>query len=247
MTKETIRLNGGDAGRRDVIRSLKNIPDQRAFFRDIYKINKQLNANNARVSFSPDGKAILNNAETVHPTELRQQLRINSPANVFSNIPPIPEGNLISANSEINLTGSFETHVDMKGLRFLVAGLASSFSIDSEENLQNNLLNLLECLTIKAFNLFFEFVKSFVRENGDNIQKMLHRIIPFENFMNDIFNILHTLKPIQRDDLSEFVVEALEQHRADLTEQIRKFYDGLRQTGKLDGKCKVCNGVFYIE
>lgn len=57
MEKETIRLAGNEAsGRSDIIRFINNVNDKNDFFAGAIRINKGLNANNVKISFSPDGE-----------------------------------------------------------------------------------------------------------------------------------------------------------------------------------------------
>uniref|UniRef100_A0A1B0C8P3 DUF4781 domain-containing protein n=1 Tax=Lutzomyia longipalpis TaxID=7200 RepID=A0A1B0C8P3_LUTLO len=88
MSKETIRLKGESTGKADIVRNLKKIPDHKEYFRDMYKVNKQLNEANVKPSFGSDGQMQLNGqpGNTV-PSELRANLKAASTAEVFSSIP----------------------------------------------------------------------------------------------------------------------------------------------------------------
>lgn len=99
MFKETVRVSGPEAGTRDVIKSLRNIPDRNAFFRDLNKINKPLNQNNIKISFDGTDKALLNHDVAVTPSELRSNLRLQAPEVVFADVPSRPQANATRASS----------------------------------------------------------------------------------------------------------------------------------------------------
>lgn len=60
MEKETIRTaKDVTTGKRDIIRCLKNVENTNDFIAKSLRMNKQLNASKAKISFSPDGKIYL--------------------------------------------------------------------------------------------------------------------------------------------------------------------------------------------
>lgn len=243
MSKETVRLKGGSAGRSDIIRSLKNIPDRPEYFRDIYKINKELNRNNIKISFGADGKAVMNAAEPFKPAELRQQLKQNAPVVVFSNVPDNPEVNPVNVNSELNLTTP--SNIDLDSLRHMITTIQEGYRVINPDDLRSSVVNLLEHLTLTAFNIFVAYVKKFVRENGDNIQRTIHRIIPFEDFFNDIFKIF--IEIAEKNNISDFIENKLQQNADSIEFAIKEFYNQFRPTGSLSEKCKFCGGMFYSD
>lgn len=99
MHKETVRVSGEETGTRDVIKSLRNIQDHKAFFRDLSKINKPLNQNDIRISFDGSDRALLNNNVAVAPNELRSDLRLQSPEVVFADVPSRPQPNATAAST----------------------------------------------------------------------------------------------------------------------------------------------------
>ncbi|XP_037965158.2 uncharacterized protein LOC105384324 isoform X2 [Plutella xylostella] len=80
-TAETRRLKGTVQGNADIIKALNKIENKDDFFAALNRANKDMNKNKVRVSLSPDGKAIFNNAHKLDVNEIgnmgradRQQL-----------------------------------------------------------------------------------------------------------------------------------------------------------------------------
>uniref|UniRef100_A0A1B0CZ15 Uncharacterized protein n=1 Tax=Phlebotomus papatasi TaxID=29031 RepID=A0A1B0CZ15_PHLPP len=89
MAKETIRLNGESQGKADIIRSLRKVPDHKAYFRDMQKINKDLNSAKVKVSFGGDSEPLLNGQPSkAMPNEIRANLKAGSAATVFEGVAP---------------------------------------------------------------------------------------------------------------------------------------------------------------
>lgn len=242
MSKETVRLRGGDTGRSDIIRSLKNIPDQKEFFRDVYKINKELNKNNIKISFGPDGKALLNTAEPFKPSELRAQLKQNAPASVFANIPENPEVNYVNVKSELNL---IPNNIDSKTFVEAIGAIQAVYHVLNSDDLRSSIINFLETLTVRGFNIFMTFVKTFVAQYGDDIQRRTQRFIPFESFLNDIFKILYEIA--EETGINDFIEEQLIQNEQMIYIAINEFYNQFRPQGDRTGTCKLCGGTFYVD
>lgn len=153
MFKETVRVSGSDVGTRDVIKSLRNIPDRNAFFRDLNKINKSLNQNNIKISFDGSDKALLNHNVAVTPSELRADLRLQSPEVVFANVPSQPQPNATRAStssavfgepvygsrlmnsSQVNPTSdsSLLNSLNLTGNAIAIGRLAHEFYMDNHE------------------------------------------------------------------------------------------------------------------
>lgn len=108
MLKETIRRNG-DTGHADVIRSLRSISNHRGFFRDLFKINGQLNENNVRISFDRSGRPVLNGDVPFEAAQLRADLRQMPGAERFAGVPtnagPAAGGATFRGSSTVPMDG----------------------------------------------------------------------------------------------------------------------------------------------
>jgi len=238
MYKESIRVSGVDASKSDLIRTLRNIPDKHQFFRDIYKVNKNLNQNNIRISFKGEpGVAFLNHEVPIAPSALRENLRTNAANQVFSGVPEIPISRTTS--NVVNSNSSLEPILYVQSTVGALVGICSSLDMN---DLRNSIINIVESLTKDACNMFFNFVEEFVRSERTSIEQELHRFIPMEQYINDIFKVFLAFSG---EYVSEFILNNIN-NREWMYKLIHDFYDGLRPEGKLSGKCNICNGQYYI-
>lgn len=65
MSAETRRVKGTIEGNTDVIKAFKTIENKDEFFGKLKYMNKSFNKNKVRISLSPDGKVLINNAHKV--------------------------------------------------------------------------------------------------------------------------------------------------------------------------------------
>lgn len=201
MFKETVRVSGSDTGTRDVIKSLRNIPDRNTFFRDLNKVNKQLNQNNIKISFDGSDKALLNHNVAVTPSELRSDLRLQSPEVVFGNVPSRPQPNATRASTSSAAFGE-----PVHG-----SGLMNNLQAQPKSDMSSlNSLNLVG-IAIRVGRLAYDFYM----DNRELIAEQCQ--IHFdERFVDDIHRILCFLaeraqKPFN-DYLASVTVDFLNSH-----------------------------------
>lgn len=245
MVKETIRLKGVDAGHVDVIRSLRNIKEHKQFFNDAYKVNKELNKNNIRISLGPEGEILLNDGKATTPTELRNNLKELPSEGVFANLPTIPDSHPAAAKINLNEKPSVTSSVSKHHVIMVVKGLLDLGTfIKSSEDLESALIDFAERVTLYVFDSFVEFIKWYFIENSCRINNYLHVPIPFEDVLMVALNIIHNLSEglgvdeyLQRIDFNF------------LRLQINEFYDNLRvriqRRGEPNEQCKICSGSYY--
>lgn len=247
LVKETIRQKGVDAGHVDVIRSLRNIKDSKQFFGDAYKVNKELNKNNVRISLHPDGEILLNDGKVTTPTELRNDLQQLPSEDVFANLPTIPESHPAAAKISFNETQSMTSSVSKEYVLMVVRGLfhLGTF-IKNKEDLESVLIDFAERVTIFAFDSFVSFMKSYFTENGKRISDNLNVDLPFEDVLLVAVNIIRNLSDANGLDIDKYM-EQIEWNFLRL--QINEFYDNLRDRRRRRGNpselCKICSGSYY--
>lgn len=244
LTKETIRTRGSSLGKNDVIRSLNNIPDHNEFFRDAYKINKELNKNNVKVSFTSDGTGTMqmnNGGEAFIPGEVRQNLRQQPASTVFASAPNTPGLTLTNPNNEILLTTA-NGLIDPARVNSLIHIITSVFAVVSEGDLRNNILNFVDKMTDRAFNIFMQILNEFYLDFGDVIQNQLNRIIPYEQVMYDAFLALYG---VAKERLNEYLEGVWQNHREIPMMLLQDYYYEMRVSASVNTLCKVCGGSFF--
>lgn len=190
MFKETVRVSGPDAGTRDVIKSLRNIPNRNAFFRDLNKINKPLNENNIKISFDGSDKALLNHNVAVTPSELRSDLRLHSPEVVFADVPSRPQPNATRASTSSAAFGEPVYSSGLMNTLQVYPTLDSSFL--NSLNLAGNAINLCRL----AYDFFMD--------NRELIAEQCQ--IHFDNrFVDDIHRILRFLADRAGKDFADYL------------------------------------------
>lgn len=248
MVKETIRQKGVDAGHVDVIRSLRNIKEPKQFFTDAYKVNKELNKNNVRISLHPDGEILLNDGVATTPTELRNNLsNQQSGENVFANVPTIPESHPAAAKISFNENRSITTPVTRDHVMLVVKGLFSLGTfINSKDDLETVLIDFGQRVTLYVFDSFVDFMKSYFAENCQRIGRYLNVQIPFEDVLMVALNIIGNQSNANGLDTEKYM-EQIDWNFLRL--QINEFYENLRDRQRRRGVateyCKICSGSYY--
>lgn len=247
LVKETIRQKGVDAGHVDVIRSLRNIKDSKQFFNDAYKVNKELNKNNVRISLTPDGEILLNDGKATTPTELRNNLKLSPSEDVFANLPTIPESHPAAAKVNFNENLRIFPTVSKEHVIMVVKGLFQLGTfIKCSEDLESVLIDFAERVTLYVFDSFVDFMKSYFSENSRRIGGYLNVAIPFEDVLMVALNIIRNLSESSGVDMDRYL-EQIDWNFLRL--QINEFYDKLRvrmeSRGKPNEQCKICSGSFY--
>lgn len=234
-----------DAGHVDVIRSLRNIKEPKQFFGDAYKVNKELNKNNIRISLHPDGEILLNDGKATTPTELRNNLSQQSGENVFANLPAIPDSHPAAATINFNENPSLMPSATKDHVMLVIKGLFSLGTfIRSKEDLESVLIDFSERVTLYVFDSFVDFMKSYFAENSQRIAGYLNVAIPFEDVLVVALEIIRNL--CDGFDLERYM-EQIDWNFLRL--QINEFYENLRDRERKRGEpnehCKICSGVYY--
>lgn len=247
LVKETIRQKGVDAGHVDVIRSLRNIKEPKQFFGDAYKVNKELNKNNVRMSLHADGEILLNDGMAITPTELRNNLKQGE--NVFASLPTIPESHPAAANISFNevKTTAPSSMVTKEHIGLVIKALLSLDTfINSREDLESMLIDFAERVTLYVFDSLVDFVKSYFAENSHRIGSYLNVPIPFEDVLMVALNIIRNTA----DGMGMDVERCMKQIDWNyLRLKINEFYENLRdrqlRRGEPTERCKICSGCYY--
>lgn len=247
MVKETIRQKGVDAGHVDVIRSLRNIKDSKQFFGDAYKVNKELNKNNIKMSLHPDGEIILNDGKAISPTELRNNLKQLPCEDVFANLPTIPESHPASLKMNFNQNQIVTPTVSKEHVFMVVKGLLHLGTfIKSRDDLESLLIDFAERVTLYVFDSFVEFMKSYFIDNSRRIGQTLNINIPFEDVLMVAMTIIRNLSEASGVDIERYMQQI---DWNSLRLQINEFYDKLRnrmhRRGNPTKQCKICSGAYY--
>lgn len=249
MVKETIRQKGVDAGHVDVIRSLRNIKEPKQFFGDAYKVNKELNKNNIRMSLHADGEILLNDGMATTPTELRNSLRVQSSENVFANVPTIPESHPAAAKVSLNEMKSITpaSMVTKEHVSLVIKALLSLGTfVQSKEDLESMLIDFAERVTMFAFDSFVDFIKSYFVENCHRIRAFLNVPLPFEEVLMVALNIVRNVADGMGVDMGRYM-EHIDWNFLRL--KINEFYEKLRdrrcRRGEPTERCKICSGLYY--
>lgn len=247
--KETIRQKGADAGHVDVIRSLRNIKEPRQFFGDAYKVNKELNKNNIRMSLNADGEILLNDGKATTPTELRNNLKQQSSDSVFANLPTIPDSHPAAAQVSFNEMRSISSSaVTREHVVLAIKGLFQlGIFIRDKEDLKSVLIDFSERVTLLVFDSFVDFMKSYFAENGQRIACYLNVPLPFEDVLTVALNIVRKICDDVGVDMGDYM-EQIDWNFLRL--QINEFYDKLRDRQRRRGepteRCKICSGSYYV-
>lgn len=247
MVKETIRQKGVDAGHVDVIRSLRNIKDSKQFFGDAYKVNKELNKNNIRISLHPDGEIILNDGKAITPSELRNNLKQLPSEQVFANLPTIPESHPAAAKLTFNENQIVTSSVSKEHVLMVINGLfhLGTF-IKNMEDLESVLIDFAERVTIYVFDSFVDFMSSYFIENRCLFGEYLGVDIPFEDMLMVALSIIRNLSASSGLEIEGYM-EQIDWNCLRL--QINEFYDRLRERrlrrGEPSEQCKICSGAYY--
>ncbi|KAG4071418.1 hypothetical protein HA402_011572 [Bradysia odoriphaga] len=248
LVKETIRQKGVDAGHVDVIRSLRNIKEPKQFFGDAYKVNKELNKNNIRMSLNGDGEILLNDGVATTPTELRNNLKQQSSENVFANLPTIPDSHPAAGKISFNEMRSVAPSVAKEHVILVVKGLFQLGTfIKDKEDLESKLIDFGERVTLFVFDSFVEFLKSYFAENGQRIGGYLNVAVPFEDVLSVALRIIWKLCDDNGVDLESYM-ERIDWNFLRL--KINEFYENLRDRQRRRGapteRCKICSGSYYV-
>ncbi len=251
LVKETIRQKGIDAGHVDVIRSLRNIKEPKQFFGDAYKVNKELNKNNIRMSLHADGEILLNDGMATSPTELRNNLKQQSGENVFASLPTIPESHPAAAKVSFNEMKSGLASTSMVTKEHIVLVVKGLFHLGTfirdREDLESVLVDFAERVTLFVFDSFVEFMKSYFAENGQRIAGYLNVPIPFEEVLTVALNIIRNVCDANGLEMERYLGEI---DWNSLRLEINEFYDKLRdrriKRGEPSEQCKVCSGFYYV-
>lgn len=248
LVKETIRQKGVDAGHVDVIRSLRNIHEPKQFFSDAYKVNKELNKNNVRMSLNADGEIVLNDGVATTPTELRNNLRQQSSETVFANMPTIPDSHPAAGKVSFNEMPSIAPSVSKEHIVLVVKGLFQLGTfIKDKEDLESVLIDFAERVTLYVFDSFVDFMKSYFDENRLRIGRYLNVPIPFEEVLAVGLNIVRKLCDATGVDLDSYV-ERIDWNflRLEINEFYESFRNRKRRRGEPTERCKVCSGSYYV-
>lgn len=193
MLKETIRRNGdANAGAADVIRSLRSISNQKGFFRDLFKINGQLNKNNVKISFDRNGRPVLNGVEPFEAAQLRADLRQMPGAERFAGVPPANAGGRTSAGGA--------------GLRPFRSSTASTDSMTPQSGLAAIAVTISARLlrNVRDPLRLVQFVWRYYSDNRDLIHDRLH--IHFDQrFVEDVCQALGFIAQQAGQLLGQFV------------------------------------------
>lgn len=256
MSKETLRQNpnGATAARKDIVRFMRDTPDLQVF-NDAHSLNKHLNNENIRISFGSNGDVLLNGVEPVNLGAVRNQVRQNPGGNTFDSVPrDIPAGNLASAvNSEFKSlqlqqqSGFSKTST----LAMIPTGIAvvktiDSFNISNADDFRTTCINISQNLTERAFNIFMDLVKEFVRTMGTYVQNSIERNVPFEEYLADSYAIISQIAEQNDIDISVYLESCIENVRGTVLKDIKIFYDQFRPIYGDNIDCEVCKGQYNI-
>lgn len=248
LVKETIRQRGLDDGHVDVIRSLRNIKEPKQFFADAYKVNKELNRNNVRMSLHANGEILLNDDIVTTPTELRNNLKQQSGENVFVNCQAVPESHPAAGKISLNKMNSISSSVTKEHITLVVQGLLQfgTFMIDVSD-VESILIDFAERVTLFVFDSFVVFIKLYFAENCERIAEYLNMEVPFDYVLTTGLRIALNLAKSSGLDLDAYL-EHIDWNYFRL--QINEFYERLRdrrqKRGQPTEKCKICSGFYYV-
>lgn len=248
LVKETIRQRGVDAGHVDVIRSLRNIQEPKQFFGDAYKVNKELNKNNVRMSLNADGEILLNDGMATTPTELRNSLKQLSSESVFANLPTIPDSHPAAGKVSFNEMRSIAPSVTKEHVVLVIKGLFQLGTfIKDKEDLESVLIDFAERVTLLVFDSFVNFMKSYFAENSQRIGGYLNVAVPFEDVLTVALKIVRKLCDDNGVEL-ECYMEQIDWNflRLQINEFYEKLRDRQRRRGEPTERCKICSGSFYV-
>ncbi|XP_059608663.1 uncharacterized protein LOC132256331 [Phlebotomus argentipes] len=244
MAKETMRLNS-KTGKADIIRSLRKIPDQKSYFRDMYKMNKQLNNANVKPSFSGNAEPHLNSQPSnAMPSEIRANLRAAPAAQVFQEVPAHNPslGSSTAGKLPLSSVNNPVTWVNT-AVRFL-----SALPHLIGEDTKDTLLNIAEKLNEVLFNKFVFFVRVFIEQFGMEIERNLRRTVSVEEYSQTIFKIFEDKARRAQMKISEYIDELRDERDKNrvIKAEIVEFYNS--QAYPVPNKaCSVCGGMFYDE
>lgn len=137
-----------------------------------------------------------------------------------------------------------------ENLNIITSSIISNvdFHILSELNLKASLKMYSNCLTIDAFQIFSKVVKDFVRLYGIDIQIACKRVIPFEKFMDDCFQMFYTMSDRNLDKLNALMLHILDDDLRSMYNMfIANYYGEYYGTDNntLNKKCSICKGCYY--
>ncbi|GAB0090155.1 uncharacterized protein DMENIID0001_048450 [Sergentomyia squamirostris] len=248
MSKETIRLKGESAGKSDIIRSMKTISEPKKYFRDLYKVNKQLNQAEVKPSFGRDGKIVLNSAPSeATPSEIRSQLKAQPPNQVFQDIPKY-DPNIGESSKPAKLNINSQPHIETLPLTrksmvdaiMIIKGVAHLITDDIEETLANIAKQLNEL----TFESFIQYSRSFVDEFGTIIERDIKRLISFDEYVETLFLIITKKANEIKVSINEFIDKYLSSRaqKKDVDNAMLTYYRAQKPTVQ----CNVCQG-FYCQ
>lgn len=197
MSKETIRVNGIENGTKDIIRSLRSITDQKGYFRDVYKINKSLNKQDVKISFSGEEHLLLNSAVPAKPSDLRTGLRNIPPETVFNEVPSIPKSNIT--------TGKVATSSNSLGSK--TVPLSTGIGVNTNELANNNDVTLLIApltLTAPAMLKLMNWTHKAFNQNAYVLQNILS--MEFDDYYQFISRICSVLAQHFDINASDYIV-----------------------------------------
>lgn len=215
MVQETSKVNGKPDETVDIIQSLNSMPNNNHAFSEIYQIN-------------------LNESEPEDSISLWESIT----GTCFDRFP----ASSISYEDEKLCLSEAEGCVDMKKVFEYMDILKEEFSVMNDEDLENNILNFLEILSTKSFAIFMNIIKNFVRLFGLNIQRKLDRVIPFEYFMYDGFQVFFGFA---KENMNSFLENNVVSYHDIGFELIMEFYNNLRTKSDPKNVCKLCKGMYF--
>lgn len=236
MAKHKIKTKGEETGRTDIIRSLKNIPDRKDFFTDVYKINKSNLKSTAKVAASPEAPVSLGDGDKVQPIPIRLQ----KPKRQISELlEDVPENPALVIDDEINYTDVF--HLSVKTMAILFRILKAKYTVINEDDLRSNIVNFQENLSEKSFKVFMEIMEKFVQEFGEIIQDISNRVIPFETFLADGFKVIYS---VAGENMSDFIEYILVDDKDRAFMYLKQHYYKMRPL-TVTTRCRICYGEHY--
>lgn len=236
MSKHKIKTNGEESARRDIIRSLKNIPDRKDFFTDVYKINKSHLKSTAKVAANPEAPVSLGDGDKVQPIPIRLQ---KPKRQISENLEDVPENPALLIDDEINYTDVF--HLSVKTMAILFRILKAKYTVINEDDLRSNIVNFQENLSEKSFKVFMEIMEKFVQQFGETIQDISNRLIPFETFLADGFKVLYS---VAGENMSDFIEYILVDDTDRAFMYLKQYYYKMRPLTVTIG-CRICYGEHY--
>lgn len=122
------------------------------------------------------------------------------------------------------------THMFDTRVATIVERLLAKFKCRGENELKLLVINLMQELSLKAFDAFMDFAESIVQKYGTMIEAKSKNVLTFEHIT---ILILKQLKIISADsdvtDIKEYIINLSEEERQKVEERIRHYFEHLKE------------------